>query len=117
MFRWPLNFARLRNWRRSAKSAGRSPQPVTLSGRAIASTFWGKAWCDNLETWKDYDNRLSRGVTYLRNGSVVDLHITKRKVEAIVAGSEPYHIHIQLTQLPDIRWKKLAVPAPPASIR
>lgn len=93
--------------KKRAKSAGRSPQPVTVSGRAIASTFWGRAWCDNLETWKDYDNRLPRGVTYLRNGSVVDLYITMRKVEAIVAGSEPYHINIQLTQLPDVRWKKL----------
>jgi len=93
--------------KKRAKSAGRIPQPVTVSGRVIASTFWGKAWCDHLETWKDYDNRLPRGVTYLRNGSVVDLFITKGKVEAIVAGSEPYFIDIRFTQLPDVRWKKL----------
>ena len=56
-----------------AKKAGRKPQPVTLTGRSIATTFWGRAWCDNLVNWKDYDNRLPRGVTYLRNGSVADL--------------------------------------------
>jgi len=93
--------------RKQAKSKGRSPQPVTLTGHRIATTFWGKAWCDNLETWKDYDNRLPRGKTYLRNGSVVDLFVSKLHVDAIVAGSEPYRISIKFTQLPDARWKKL----------
>ncbi|MFM7056703.1 MAG: SWIM zinc finger family protein [Planctomycetota bacterium] len=93
--------------KKHAKTKGRSPQPVTVSGYTIASTFWGKAWCDHLETWKDYDNRLPRGKTYLRNGSVVDLFVSKLRVEAIVAGSEPYRITITFTPLPDARWKKL----------
>ncbi len=93
--------------KKHAKAQGRSPQPVTVSGRTIASTFWGRAWCDNLNTWKDYDNRLPRGIAYLRNGSVADLFISKLSVEAIVAGSVPYHITIKFTQLPDARWKKL----------
>jgi len=93
--------------KKHAKAKGRSPQPVTVAGHRIATTFWGKAWCDNLETWKDYDNRLPRGKTYLRNGSVVDLFVSKLQVDAIVAGSEPYRISIKFTQLPDARWKKL----------
>lgn len=93
--------------KKHAKAKGRSPQPVTLAGHKIATTFWGKAWCDNLETWKDYDNRLPRGKTYLRNGSVVDLFVSKLQVDAIVAGSEPYRISIKFTQLPESRWKKL----------
>ena len=35
--------------------------PVTIEGRSIAKTFWGKAWCDNLESYRDYENRLPRG--------------------------------------------------------
>ena len=42
--------------------------PVTIEGRTIARTFWGKAWCDNLETYRDYENRLPRGRSYVRNG-------------------------------------------------
>mgnify|MGYP003416988619 CR=1 FL=1 len=53
---------------------GRELAPVT-AGRAIGKTFWGKAWCDNIESYSDYENRLPRGRTYLRNGSVVDLQI------------------------------------------
>ena len=51
------------------------PSPVVIDGRAIARTFWGKAWCDNLERYSDFANRLPRGRTYVRNGSVVDLQI------------------------------------------
>jgi len=62
-----------------AKKTGRAASPVVLGGRKIASTFWGKAWCDNLEAYSDYANRLPRGRTYLRNGSVVDLQISKAR--------------------------------------
>ena len=47
--------------------------PVAASRGAIAKSFWGKAWCQNLERYSDYSNRLPRGRTYLRNGSVIDL--------------------------------------------
>ena len=61
--------------------------PVVIEGRAIATTFWGKAWCDNLEAYSDYANRLPRGRTYVRNGSVVDLQIGRRDTRA-VSGSD-----------------------------
>jgi hypothetical protein len=54
---------------------GRAIKPVKIEGRTIARTFWGKAWCDNLESYLDYENRLPRGRTYVRNGSVVHLDI------------------------------------------
>ena len=57
--------------------------PVKIEGRTIATTFWGKAWCDNLESYRDYENRLERGRTYVRNGSVVDLQIAARE-DAVV---------------------------------
>ena len=63
-----------------AKKTGKAASPVVLDGRKIASTFWGKAWCDNLEAYSDYANRLPRGRTYVRNGSVVDLQISQGKV-------------------------------------
>jgi non-specific serine/threonine protein kinase len=61
-----------------------------LEGRTIARTFWGKAWCDNLESYMDYANRLPRGRTYVRNGSVVHLDIRPGEIEATVSGSELY---------------------------
>lgn len=90
-----------------AKKTGRTAQPVTVSGRRIGTTFWGKAWCENLVTWKDYDNRLPRGMTYLQNGSVVDLHITPLNADAIVAGSEPYTVQIQFKAIPQSHWTTL----------
>src|SRR5438045_1735736 len=53
--------------------------PVTIAGRAIAKSFWGKSWCTNLERYSDYENRLPRGRTYVRNGSVFNLQIAKSK--------------------------------------
>ena len=75
-----------------AKQQQRSCQPIKIEGRKIAKSFWGKAWCDHVESLSDYANRLPRGGTYVRNGSVVDLIITSGEVKAIVAGSEPYNI-------------------------
>jgi hypothetical protein len=59
-----------------ATKAGKTLSPISPYRGAIAKTFWGKAWCDNLERYSDYDSRLPRGRTYVRNGSVIDLQIT-----------------------------------------
>ena len=69
------------------RKKGQPVSPVTIEGRTIARTFWGKAWCDNLERYSDYENRLPRGRTYVRNGSVVDLQIAGGEVKALVSGS------------------------------
>ena len=90
-----------------AKKQKRNPEPVVLQSRQIAKTFWGKSWCDNLTSYQDYSNRLPRGATYVRNGSVVDLVIKPKLVEAIVAGSEPYKIRIEIRQLETKRWKAI----------
>ncbi len=90
-----------------AKKQGRPPAPVKLEGRKIATTFWGQAWCKNLEAYSDYANRLPRGATYVRNGSVVDLLIKPRSIEAIVAGSETYKITISIDGLSKPTWKKI----------
>jgi uncharacterized Zn finger protein len=89
------------------KKKGRVCQPVEIEGRAIARTFWGKKWCDNLEAYSDYSNRLPRGRTYVRNGSVVDLQITAGKVTALVAGSEVYEVSINVRALEKNLWKSI----------
>jgi uncharacterized Zn finger protein len=81
--------------------------PVSIEGRAIAKSFWGKAWCDNLESYSDFENRLPRGRTYVRNGSVVHLEIERGKITAFVAGSELYEVEITISILADPRWKRV----------
>jgi uncharacterized Zn finger protein len=89
------------------KKQGKSVSPVTIEGRTIAKSFWGKSWCSNLERYSDYENRLPRGRAYVRNGSVVDLQITKGEVSAMVAGSELYHVKISIKPVTAGRWKAI----------
>jgi uncharacterized Zn finger protein len=89
-----------------AKS-GQKTTPVCISGRAIADTFWGKAWCTNLEGYSDFENRLPRGRTYVRNGSVVHLEIEKGKITALVSGSSLYKIQIDISALSKQKWAEL----------
>jgi uncharacterized Zn finger protein len=88
-----------------AKRTGVAPSPVVIEGRQIARTFWGQAWCDNLERYSDFATRLPRGRTYARNGSVVDLRVEPGRVEARVAGSELYTVEIAIRALAPARWK------------
>src|SRR6186713_1923713 len=82
------------------EKAGKKSSPVVIEGRAIATTFWGKAWCENLESYSDYESRLPRGRTYVRNGSVVDLQIGPLEVTAMVSGSELYKVKISIKTVP-----------------
>ncbi|MBI2606458.1 MAG: hypothetical protein HYW49_10310 [Deltaproteobacteria bacterium] len=86
---------------------GKTVNPVQIEGRAIARTFWGKAWCDNLEAYSDFENRLPRGRTYVRNGSVVDLQIGKGEVTALVSGSSLYKVKIGIHALEKNRWEAI----------
>ncbi len=86
---------------------GQEVSPVRIEGRTIASTFWGKAWCTNLESYSDYSNRLPRGRTYVRNGSVVHLKIEKGRIDALVSGSELYEVQIDIAPLPNQNWQAL----------
>ncbi len=90
-----------------AKKEKRELAPVKIAGRKITNTFWGTAWCDNLEHYSDYANRLPRGRSYARNGSVVDLQIAAGRIEAIVAGSDVYKVAIEISQLKSGLWKQI----------
>ena len=86
---------------------GHPVAPVRIEGRTIAATFWGKAWCDNLESYRDYESRLPRGRTYVRNGSVVDLRIAPREVTAMVSGSSIYRVTVSIGAVPPAQWQSI----------
>ena len=89
------------------KKQGHDVSPVVIEGRAIAKTFWGSAWCENLERYSDYANRLPRGRTYVRNGSVVDLQIAPGAINAYVSGSRLYEVTLKVTPVTKARWKSI----------
>lgn len=91
------------------KKKGLSLSPVTGARGAIAKTFWGKAWCANLEHYSDFSNRLPRGRTYLRNGSVIDLEIAQGEVRAQVMGSNLYKVAVSIAPVPKKQWKAIGV--------
>jgi len=86
---------------------GEKLSPVVIEGRNIAKTFWGKAWCDNVESYHDYASRLPRGRSYVRQGAVIDLQIEKGKITAKVQGSELYEINIAISELPTEKWERI----------
>src|ERR1017187_4710540 len=89
------------------KKQGHAVSPVSIEGRAIARTFWGQSWCENLERYSDYANRLPRGRTYVRNGSVVDLQITSGEIHAHVSGSELYKVVLKVAPVKKAHWKSI----------
>jgi len=86
---------------------GSNIQPVEIEGRTITKTFWGKSWCKHLENFSDYSNRLPRGRSYVRNGSVCHLDIKEAVVNAIVSGSSLYNIKVNIALLPKNKWKTI----------
>jgi uncharacterized Zn finger protein len=86
---------------------GKTGAPVVVQGRTLATTFWGKAWCSNLESYSDYANRLPRGRTYVRNGSVVDLPVSGGEIRALVIGSQLYKVTVKVSPLQKARWSAI----------
>lgn len=84
-----------------AKAKGQQLEPVIIQGRTIAKSWWGQAWCSNLERYADYDSRLERGKRYVKSGAVLDLKIQKGKILAKVQGTRktPYKVEIRISPL------------------
>jgi uncharacterized Zn finger protein len=82
-----------------------APVVVATRGRQTAATFWGKAWCRNLELYSDYASRLPRGRSYLRSGAVIDLQVAAGEVRAQVMGSHLYQVSVTIKALPDPHWQ------------
>lgn len=87
---------------RAAEKLGRKQDldPVVIDG-PLAVTWWGKAWNRNLEGYADYSNRIPRGRSYARHGSVIDLRIAAGSVSALVQGSgaRPYEVEISISAM------------------
>lgn len=79
----------------------------TPSGKKLCTTFWGQAWCRNLESYQDYESRLPRGRSYLRQGNVYNLEIQPGQLAAVVAGSELYDTSIHIQPLPKKQWRHI----------
>ena len=99
--------AKAQRFIKSLKSKGKSVFPIQIEGRLIAKTFWGKAWCENLESYSDFSNRLPRGRRYVRNGSVIDLQIARGTVAALVSGSDIYEVEINIKATPRRDWSRI----------
>lgn len=97
------------NSQKKAQAKGQAWEPVVIQGRAIAKSWWGRAWCDNLERYADYESRLGRGKRYVRTGAVVDLNIGRGKILARVQGSRrtPYKVEIRISPIPEEKCQTL----------
>ena len=102
-----VRHARVRREMNKLRKKGKDIQPVEIEGRTIARSFWGKRWCEHLESFSDYANRLPRGRTYVRNGSVCHLAIQPGRIDAIVSGSELYDVTIRIAKLKAAVWKSV----------
>ena len=93
----------------SAEKKGKRLEPVVIQGRKIAKSWWGRAWCDNLERYADYESRLDRGKRYVKTGAVIDLSITKGRIQAKVQGSRktPYKVEIRISPLSEERCQEI----------
>ncbi|MBW4052010.1 MAG: hypothetical protein HIU85_11195 [Proteobacteria bacterium] len=87
--------------------AGRTASAVVIDGRTIARTFWGKAWCANLESYRDYEYRLPRGRSYVRNGAVLDLDIRPGRIAAVVSGTSLYDVEIKIKPVAAPHWTRI----------
>ena len=99
--------ARARREMNKLRKKGKDIQPIEIEGRTIARSFWGKRWCEHLESFSDYANRLPRGRTYVRNGSVCHLAIRTGRIDAVVSGSELYDVTIRIDKLKAAVWKSV----------
>ena len=95
--------------RKSAEKKGKVLEPVVIQGRRIANSWWGQAWCANLERYADFESRLERGKRYVKSGTVIDLKIEKGKIQAKVQGSRktPYKVEIRISPLSEERYQEV----------
>ena len=98
-----------RNTRKKAAAKGQTLHPIVIKSRQIANSWWGKAWCQNLERYADFDTRLPRGRRYVRTGAVIDLQIKKGKIQARVQGTRktPYKVEIRISPLSERRIEEI----------
>ncbi len=94
---------------RQLKKKNPNLNPVVIDGKQIASSWWGKAWINHLKHYADFDNRVGRGRSYVKNGLVIHFAIKPGHIESIVMGtsSSPYNIKIKTKKLSPNKWNKM----------
>ena len=78
--------------------------------RGFGRTWWGDAWVTALEERARLDpNRLPRGRTYARRGTVGELAIASGEVRAAVQGSRarPYQVRVRVRTLEATEWGRV----------
>ena len=85
-------------------ASGVEVQPVELRGRTLARSFWGRRWCEHVESFSEYAARLAQGRACLRNGSVCHLSMESGGVDAMVIGSALHHVTIRVRRLEAAAW-------------
>ena len=82
---------------------------IIPKSRKMADSWWGRSWASNLESYADYENRIARGRSYLRNGAVREIDIEKGMVSATVQGSrpKPYKVKVEIMPISETRKKEV----------
>lgn len=93
----------------NAKKKGKVMEPIIPSNKSIVTSWWGKAWCDNIEKYADFKYRIDRGKRYIRSGALIDLKIQKGKIVARVQGNRktPYRVEIKISRLSEERCQEI----------
>ncbi len=101
--------AKVEETNKKAKKKGKTLEPVIIEGKKIVNSWWGKAWCENLERYADYASRLSRGKRYVKSGAVVDLKIGEGVVLAKVQGTRktPYIVEVHIDPVDEDKMQTL----------
>ncbi|MEU8224916.1 SWIM zinc finger family protein [Kribbella sp. NPDC048915] len=96
------------SWRRKGEDDASLPAARGAgSRRSFGATWWGRAWLDALEHRARLDpGRLSRGRSYARRGSVLELTVNPGEVEAVVQGSRvtPYQVTVRIRAFSADEW-------------
>ena len=87
-----------------------NPVIIEKGARTICKSWWGKTWCQNLERYADWENRIARGKDYVKHNTLVDLQINGGKISAKVQGAawSPYEINIMIDPISEKQCQEIS---------
>lgn len=86
-----------------------SKYEIHIKNNRISNTWWGQAWTKNIDLYSDIHNRLERGRTYVRKGTIEEIEIIDNNIFAKVKGSEPvpYDVQIKIEKLSSDKYDSM----------
>ena len=82
--------------------------PVVLDGRTICRSFWGRAWCENLESYRDFESSVAARakLSAQRRGA------RSRRCAAVASrrscpGRALYEVCVTVEPLPAEHWQRI----------